>query len=110
MAVTDDGGDAGKAGQFLRSALGVAAGGDNAGSGIEAVGAANIGAGLAVGFGGDAAGVDDHHIGVLRLAFWGARSSKEGRDRFAVSAGRAAAKVFDVVGRRHRVSLAELAW
>ena len=60
MAVADDGEDAGEGGQFLWGALGVTAGGEDAGVGIEAVGAADKGAGFAVGFGGDAAGDHDH--------------------------------------------------
>ena len=64
MAVSDYGGDAGKRGQFLRCALGVAAGGDDAGIWIVAVSAADEGAGFAVSFGSDAAGVDDDYIGL----------------------------------------------
>jgi hypothetical protein len=63
VAVTDNGGDAGDAGQFLRCALGVASGGDDTGCGIETMRAADVCAGFTVGFGGDATGVDDDHIG-----------------------------------------------
>ena len=82
MAVADDGGDAGDGGQFFRSALGVAAGCDDAGCGVKAVGAADVGAGFAVGFGGDAAGVDDDHIGFGWLALV---ESSETRRRAAMA-------------------------
>ncbi len=103
MAVADDGSHAGEVGQFLRSALGIAASGDDAGLGVEAMRAADVGAGFAVGFGGDAAGVDDDHIGDGLRAFGRSGSAQESGDRFAVGAGGAAAEVFDVEGGRHRV-------
>src|SRR4051812_34110807 len=63
VAVTDDGGDSGNRGEFLGSALRVAARSDNAGFGILPVRAADVGTRFAISFGGDAAGVDDDHIG-----------------------------------------------
>ena len=69
MAVAYDGSHAGKVGQFLRSALGVTARSDDASLGVQAMRAADVGAGFAVGFGGDAAGVDDDYIGEGLRAF-----------------------------------------
>ena len=63
VAVADDGVDFGQGGEFLRGALGVAAGDDDAGGGVLAADAADEGAGLAVGFGGDAAGIYNDNIG-----------------------------------------------
>ena len=109
VAVADDGGDTWDVGEFFRSALSVAAGGDDAGFGVEAVGAANVGAGFAVGLGGDAAGVDDDHIGFVRLAVFHSGVAEESSDGFAVGAGGATAEVFDVEGGRHGSSLADVA-
>ena len=76
MAIADYGGDARNRGKFLGGPLGVAASGNNAGCRVEAMGAANVGASFAVGFGGDATGVDDDHIGFGGLALVGVRSPK----------------------------------
>ena len=76
VAVADDGGDARDGGEFFWGALGVATGGDDAGCGVEAMRAADVSAGFAVGFGSDAAGVDDDHIGFGGLAFVGARGAQ----------------------------------
>ena len=67
-----------------------------------AVGAANVSAGFAVGFGGDAAGVDDDYIGFGGKALGGTGIAKKSGYGFAVGAGGAAAEVFDVEGGRHR--------
>ena len=109
MAVADDGGDAGEIGELFRSALCVATGGDDARFGVEAMRAADVGAGFAVGFGGDAAGVDYDHIGSVGLMLRGVGGTQKRGDCFAVGAGGAAAEVFDVEGVRHGSSLAELA-
>ena len=82
VAVADDGGDTGDAGEFFRSALGIAAGDDDARVRVEAMRAADVGAGFAVGFGGDAAGVDDDHIGVGPA---GIRTSPAARRRAAIA-------------------------
>ena len=107
MAVADNGGDAWNVGEFFRSALGVATGGDDARFGVEAMGAADVGAGFAVGFGGDAAGVDDDHIGLVGLVVVRSGIAEESGDGFTVGAGGATAKVFDVEGGWHGFSLSE---
>ena len=63
VAVADDGVDCGEGGEFLGGALGVAAGDDDAGVGVLAADAAEVRAGLAVGFGGDAACIYNDNIG-----------------------------------------------
>jgi len=63
MAVPNDRRDAGKQGQFFRCALGIASGRNDASFGILAVGSANVGAGLAIRFGGNAAGVHNDDFG-----------------------------------------------
>ena len=62
MAVADDGGYSGERGEFGGSALCVASCGDDAGLRVLAMGAADVGAGFAVGLSGDAAGVDNDHV------------------------------------------------
>ena len=109
VAVADDSGNAGERGQLFGGALGVAAGGDDAGIGVEAMGAANVGTGFAIGFGRDAAGVYDHHIGLGVQSFRCAGGTQESGYGFAISASGPAAEVLDVEGRGHRFSLAELA-
>ena len=69
MAVPDDGRDSRYGCQFFRGALCVTARCHDAGSGIETMGAADVGARFTVGFGGDAAGVHYDHIGYSRMAF-----------------------------------------
>jgi len=66
------------------------------------VGAANVGAGFAIGFGRDAAGVYDDHIGLGGQSVRCSGGTKESGYGFAVSAGSPAAKVLDVEGRGHR--------
>ena len=96
-----------KAASSSGSALSVATGCDDAGCGIVAVGAADICASFAIGFGGDAAGVDDDHVGFGCMAFGGSGVAKKSGYRFSVGTGGAATEVFDVEGGRHRVSLTE---
>ena len=67
VAVAYDGGDAGDCGQFLRGALGIAAGDDDASFWIEAMGAADEGTRRTVGLGGDAAGVDYDDVGCIGI-------------------------------------------
>jgi hypothetical protein len=108
VAVTDHRRDAGKAGEFFRSALGVAAGGNDAGAGIDAVGAANESTGFPVGFGSNAAGVDDNYVRVGWPAFFETSGPQEAGDSFAIGARGAATEILDVKRRRHGFSLAEL--
>jgi hypothetical protein len=67
VAVANDGEDAGQRRNFLGSALGVAAGDDDADARILTLGAADIGAGVPVRFGGDGAGVHHDDIGMLGI-------------------------------------------
>ena len=67
----------------------------------------DVDARFAIGFSSDAAGIDDHHIGFADSILGGAVRAQESRYGFAIGAGGAATKVFDVEGRGHRVSLAE---
>lgn len=72
VAVSDDGGDPLDGGEFFGGALRVTAGGDDAGCRVEAMRAADVSACFAIGFGGDAASVDDDHIGLGGPALAGA--------------------------------------
>ena len=63
MGVADHPFDAGQGGEFVRGALGVAAGHQDAGPGILAVHAADGLADVVVGGGGDGAGVEDDQVG-----------------------------------------------
>jgi hypothetical protein len=108
VAVANNRGDAGNAGQFFRGALGVAACGNDAGAGIEAVGAANECTCFAIGFGGNAAGVDHDYIGVGWRAFFETGGAQETGDCFSIGACGAATEILDVKRRRHGFSLAEL--
>ena len=108
MAVADDCGDAGKDGEFFRSALSIAACGNDAGAGIEAVGAANEGTGFAIGFGCNAAGVDHDYVGFGWQAFFETGGAQETGDCFAIGARGTATEILDVKRRRHGFSLAEL--
>ena len=87
MAVAYDGGDAFDGGEFLRGALGVTACDEDAGFRVEAMGAADVGAGFAVGFGGDRAGVDDDDFGLRHGVRCESRCVETLGDGFAVSAG-----------------------
>ena len=63
LLVAENQGDAGDGGKGLGVDLGIAAGDDDAASGMETAGAADEIARLAVGGGGDGAGVDDDQLG-----------------------------------------------
>jgi hypothetical protein len=63
VAVADDGIDFFKGGKLIGGSLGVAAGDDEAGIGVLAADAAEVGTGLAVGFGGDATGIYNDNMG-----------------------------------------------
>jgi hypothetical protein len=98
MAVADDGIDLGESGEFLRSALGVAAGDNDAGRGILAADAAHPGAGLAVCFRGDAAGIYNNDMRRIRCCSGGESVvAQVGSNGLAVGAAGAAAKVFNVI-------------
>ena len=62
MGIADDPSDSGKYGQFLGSALGIAAGGDNADGRVGGMKLSNGVAGLSIGGGCDGAGVDDDDV------------------------------------------------
>ena len=110
VAVADDGGDTGNFGQLLRGALRVAAGDDDARRGAAAMDAADVGAGFAIGFGGDATGVDDDDVGFDGGLGLTAGSFQLRGDGFAVGAGSAAAEVFDVEAGRHDSSVRQTRW
>ncbi len=63
MAVADDGENAGESSNFIRRALRIAACDNDACLRIGALDAANVGAGIAIGFRGDGAGVHHNHVG-----------------------------------------------
>lgn len=96
VAVAENGGDAGERGQFLRGALGVAAGDDDAGQGVAAMGAADEGARGAVGLGGDAAGVDKNELGAVGDLKRMARGAEARGNGFAIGSGGAATEVLNV--------------
>ena len=105
MAVADYRRNTGEGCEFLGSALRIASSRDDAGFGIAAMGAANVGARFAVGFSGDTAGIHDDHVGFGGSAFRCSGISEEGCYSFAVRAGRTAAEVLDVKRGGHKVSL-----
>jgi|SRR5579859_173060 len=96
VAVADDGGDTGHGCEFVWGALGIAAGDDDAGSRVEAMGAADEGAGGAIGFGGDAAGVDDHDVCCGGVAFVESGGAQTAAYRFAIGARGPASEMLDV--------------
>jgi hypothetical protein len=98
MAVADDGKDSGQSGNFIRRALRIAAGDDDASLRIAPLDAANVSAGVAIGFRGDGAGVDNHHIGRRRGTCRTDTESFQPRgNRISVGLAGAAAEVFHVV-------------
>jgi len=98
VAVADDGVDFGEGGQLLGSALGVAAGDDDAGVGVVAMDAAHESAGLAVGFRGDATGIYNDNIGCGRaVGRVQAAMAQVGGNGLTVRAAGAASKVFNVI-------------
>ena len=99
MTVADDCGYAGDRRKLVRRALGIAAGDNDFCAGVAAVGAANGGPGLAVGFASDAAGVDDDEVGGGGTGFGKAAGAQVGADGFAVGASGSAAEVLDVKAR-----------
>lgn len=97
VAVANHCGNAFKFGNFFGRALCIAAGDDDPCRGIQTVHASNIGAGLAVGLGGHAAGVYDHHVSfrmVLHAMLPG--GAQPFAHRLAIGASGAATEVLDV--------------
>src|SRR5258707_6046510 len=96
VGIAYDAADAGEGGQFFWSALGVAAGNDDAGGGACGVNFADSVAGLSVSGGGDGTGIENDDVGALR-GYRGAATIEElalgGRP---VGSGWAAAKLFDM--------------
>lgn len=101
VAVAHYSGHATQGGQFLWSALRIAAGDDDPRRGIVAVGAPDERAGAAIGLCRHAAGVDNDYVRSRRLLHAMAGGAQALGDRFAVGAGRPAAKVFDVESNAH---------
>ena len=98
MAVADDGVDSGQSGDFLRRALGVAAGDQDACGWIFPMDSAQKGAGSAVRLRGHAAGVGNDHIGPV---WTGSRAqaalAQLGAYDFAVGPAGPASEVLNVV-------------
>ena len=83
-------------GQFVRRALGVAAGDQNPGMGIFAVHAADGGARIAIGFGSDGACIQDDQIGVLaRFGFGQTAFGELGFERGAIGLRSPATEILD---------------
>jgi len=96
VAIADNGGDAGECGEFLWSALGIAAGDDDAGFRIDAVGSADEGARGAIGLGGDGAGVYDDHVCAGRLLRGVPGGIQMAANGLAIGARGATAEIFNV--------------
>jgi hypothetical protein len=107
VAVADDGGYSGKRGEFFGNSLCVATCGNDAGLRVLAMSAADVGAGFAVGFGSDAAGVDDDHIGFGGQALSRSGTVKQRGYGLSIGASSATAEVLNVEGNGHRFSLLE---
>ena len=96
MRVADDPLDTGHDSEFIRSTLGVATGDQDAGGGVFPVDSSNCGTGIAVGFGGYRAGVQDDDVGCGAFRGGGeAAGSEERVEGGAVGLGGAAAEVLD---------------
>lgn len=96
LAVLHDGMNSVERGNLLRGPLGVTTGHDNAGAGPLALSAANVGAGIALGLGGNAAGVHDDDVRILRRDRLRAESFHCGGDGVPVRLIGAAAEIFHV--------------
>ena len=107
MRVTDNAADAGESGEFFWSALGVAAGDDDAGGGVCGVNFADSVASLGIGGGSDGAGVQDDDVGVLPGCRGAATIEELAFDRSAIGLSGAAAKLFDVEGGHYRDRIAK---
>jgi hypothetical protein len=103
-------GYAGEGGKFFGCALRVTAGDDDAGLRIEAMSAANEGAGGAVGLGGDAAGIDDYQIGGGGAVVDEAGGLEMVGNCFAIGASGATAEVLDVERSGHSFSVLLYGW
>ena len=96
VRIADYLGDAGKRGDFFRGALRVAAGDHDLRIGILAMDAADGGAGILIGGGGDGAGIEhDSSASVARRAFE-SPLFELALDSGAVGLGGAAAEILDV--------------
>lgn len=104
MAVADHRRYPVQAGEFFGGALGVAAGDQDAGFGVEPVGAADEGAGGAVGFGGDAAGIHNDQVGGGGALLIKAGQTQAVADGFAIGARSPASEMFDMIVRHERPS------
>src|SRR5437764_8121081 len=106
MAVAYYGRDARNCGELVRRSLRVAARDQDACFGIGPVDLADVGARFAVRLRGDAAGVDDDHIGfrgLLDAVVPGGTQTLA--YRLAIGTRGAAAEVLDVEGERHSSSV-----
>lgn len=99
VRITDDVGDAGECSEFLRGALGVAAGDYNAGGRIGDMELTDSIAGLGVGSGSDGAGVEDDDVSGFDGTGQGAATLEElAFDGVAVGLSGAASELFDEEG------------
>lgn len=107
VAIANHGRDSRKCGELFWGALRVATRRDNSGFGIVAVSSTYPCPCFAICFGSDAAGVDDDNVGSGGRGFGGSGISKKSGYGFSIGTGGPAAKVLDVEGGGHRVSLME---
>ena len=98
VGVANYGGYAGECGDFMGSALGITSGDDDFGVWILPLDAADGGAGILIGGGGDGAGVQQNQVGLRGGSVSEAASFELALEGGAIGLGGAAAKVFDVVG------------
>jgi hypothetical protein len=101
VAVADHGRYSIESGDFLRSALRVTACHNYLCGGVESHGLAHESAGVAISFGGNAAGVDDHHIGIVEGRLGKPRREQARADSLAIGASRSASEVLYVKARHH---------
>jgi hypothetical protein len=96
VLVPDDPRDAGERGEFLRSALGIAASHENAAAGILAVRAAHGLSHIVIGRRGDGAGIENHEVrlATVRRAYETARG-KLRFERCAIGLRSAAAEILN---------------
>jgi hypothetical protein len=96
VAVADYGGNAFQPRQFLRSALSITTGDYDLCRRVDSPRFADKGSRIAVGLSRDAAGIDDHDVGIRNGAFREAFGAQASAHRLAIGAGSATSKVFDV--------------
>src|SRR6266446_1917962 len=103
MGIADNPGGAGKSGELFGGALGIAAGDDDAGSGVCGVKLSNGVASLSVCGSGDRAGVHDDEVSGRGFGCGGAAAVKQlALDCSAVGLRGATAELLDIEGR-HRL-------